>query len=230
MIRIGICDDERAVHEQVNAYLDAHTWENEFELVHFFDGQELLSYDDAIDILLLDISMPGADGIEVGRRLKKSRKVGRIIMLTSMVERFPEAFEIEAYRFVPKPIEEEKLIRAIEDSLATFIGTDSVEVFQGNLKYEFPQKEISYVSKVYSRTEVIVGNTAFQSTLTLDEWSGILDARMFFQVHRSYIVNLDKIQDIDEEIWLQSGEKLPIARRRKSELMKCYMQYDLRYR
>jgi DNA-binding LytR/AlgR family response regulator len=49
-------------------------------------------------------------------------------------------------------------------------------------------------------------------------------------VHRSYIVNLDKIQQIDEEIRLQSGEKLPVARRRKAELMKCYMQYDLRYR
>jgi DNA-binding LytR/AlgR family response regulator len=230
MITIGICDDERAVHEQVKAYLDAHTWENELELIHFYDGQELLSYDNAIDILLLDISMPGPDGIEVGRRLKKSRKAGRIIMLTSMVERFPEAFEIEAYRFVPKPVEEEKLIRAIEDSLATFIGTDIVEVFQGNLKYDFPQKEISYISKVYSRTEVIVGKTAFQSDLTLDEWSGILDARMFFQVHRSYLVNLDKIQHIDEEIRLESGEKLPVARRRKADLMKCYMQYDLRYR
>jgi DNA-binding LytR/AlgR family response regulator len=231
MIRIGICDDEMIVHDQVKKSICGHDFGIiKIEPISFMNGQELLEYDQTIDILLLDICMPGLDGIEIGQRLKKNRTIGKIIMLTSMVERFQEAFEIEAYRFVTKPIDEDKLIKAIEDAMATFIGTEPIEVFLENVKYSFQQKEICYVSKAGSRTEVVVGSTMFQSELTLGEWNKVLDERMFFQIHKSYIVNLGKIEAVEEKIRLQSGEKLPVAKRRRTDLMKHYMQYDLRYR
>lgn len=53
---------------------------------------------------------------------------------------------------------------------------------------------------------------------------------MFLQIHKSYIVNLSQIERIEDKLILKNGEILPIARRRKSELLKRFMQYDLRYR
>lgn len=230
MIRIGICDDEIAVHNQVKKSVDGHDFKTQIEIISFMNGQALLEYDQIIDILLLDICMPGNDGIEVGHLLKRNGMPGKIIMLTSMVERFQEAFEIEAFRFVTKPVDEKKLIKAIEETIRTFIGSDTIEVHLENVKYSFQQREISYISRVGSRTEVIVGNTAFQSPQTLGDWEKVLDDRLFFQVHKSYIVNLSKIDSIGEQIQLQSKEVLPVAKRRRSDLMKHYMQYDLRYR
>lgn len=230
MIRIGICDDEIAVHNQVKKSVIGHDFETQIEIISFMNGQALLEYDQIIDILLLDICMPGIDGIEVGHLLKRNGMPGKIIMLTSMVERFQEAFEIEAFRFVTKPVDEKKLIKAIEETIRTFIGSDTIEVHLENVKHSFQQREISYISRVGSRTEVIVGNTAFQSPQTLGDWEKVLDDRLFFQVHKSYIVNLSKIDSIGEQIQLQSKEVLPVAKRRRSDLMKHYMQYDLRYR
>ena len=151
-------------------------------------------------------------------------------MLTSMVERFQEAFEIEAYRFITKPIDCEKLVKAIREAIDTFVGCVPIEVYQSNQKYRFQQRQIRYIGRMTSRTEVIIGRESFQSGMTLADWEKVLDSRMFLQVHKSYIVNLSQIERIEDKIILKNGEILPIARRRKSELLKRFMQYDLRYR
>lgn len=227
---IGICDDEAVAHRQVKAYIENIDFGVVFDIIDFESGKELLAYAGAIDILLLDIAMPELDGIEIGHRLKTRHNIGRIIMLTGMIERFPEAFEIEAYRFVKKPIERDRLIKAIREAVNTFLGCSPVEVYQNNQKYVLKQRQIRYISRLNSRTEVIIGRESFQSPMTLREWEEQLDMRLFLQVHKSYIVNLSEIDEIEEKIILKNGEIIPIARRRKNELRKQFMQYDLKYR
>ena len=99
-MKLGICDDEAVVHHQVKEYIEGIDFGVSLELVDFYNGKELLESTSQIDILLLDICMPELDGIEIGRKLKGNLNIGKIIMLTSMVERFQEAFEIEAYRWM----------------------------------------------------------------------------------------------------------------------------------
>ena len=105
-----------------------------------------------------------------------------------------------------------------------------IEVYQSNQKYRFQQRQIRYIGRMTSRTEVIIGRESFQSGMTLADWEKVLDSRMFLQIHKSYIVNLSQIERIEDKLILKNGEILPIARRRKSELLKRFMQYDLRYR
>lgn len=230
MIKIGICDDEAVLHNQVKKIVSEYDFGVVAEIIDFMSGSELLEYGEYIDILLLDICMPEMDGIEVGHLLKKQRNIGKVIMLTSLTERFQEAFEIEAYRFVIKPIEPQKLIKAIEDAIKAFVGNEMIEVYFENKKYSFQQNEITYISKHQSRTELVIGKEVFQSTWTLSEWITLLDDRMFFQIHKSHIVNLSMISKITDKIYLISGEVLPVAKRRKNELLQKYMEYDLRYR
>lgn len=229
-MKLGICDDEEVVHRQVKEYIAGIDCGVPLEIIDFYCGSELLKYKNPVDILLLDICMPELDGIQIGQRLKEKHTVGKIIMLTSMIERFQEAFEIEAYRFITKPIDRQKLAKAIREAIGTFIGGNLVEVYQNNRKYNFQQRQICYISREGSRTEVIIGRECFQSGRTLGEWEKELDSRLFVQVHKSYIVNLSQIEGIEDRILLKSGEIIPVARRRKSELRKQLMQYDLRYR
>ena len=103
-------------------------------------------------------------------------------------------------------------------------------MYLANQKYRFQQRQIRYISKLASRTEVIIGRESFQSDMILAEWEDALDPRMFLQVHKSYIVNLSESERIEDKIMLKNGEILPVARRRKSELLNRFIQYDLRYR
>lgn len=230
MIKIGICDDELAIHNQVKKYILDKDFGEKIEIVSFLNGADLLEYGDTIDILLLDIVMPEIDGIDVGRLVSRQKNAPKIIMLTSMRERFKEAFEISAYRFVTKPIVQSELIQAILDAVKTFVGNSTVEVYRDSRKYGFQQKQIVYISKVQSRTEVIIGEKAYQSMYSLEEWEAALDERIFFRVHKSYIVNFSYIDRIEDKIYLTSEEVLPVAKRRKNALMQRYIQYDLEFR
>lgn len=225
-MKLGICDDEAVVHHQVKEYINDIDFGIPLEVTDFYNGEALIESASQIDILLLDICMPGLDGIEVGRKLKGNVNIGKIIMLTSMLERSPEAFEIETYRFITKPIDRKKLVNVIREAIDTFVGCTQIEVYLDNQKYRFQQRQIRYISKLTSRTEVIIGRASFQSGMTLAEWEKVLDARMFLQVHKSHIVNLSEIERIEDKIMLKNGEILPVARRRKSELLNRFIQYD----
>lgn len=179
MIKIGICNAEIAIHNQVKKIIFANSFETKVELICFMSGKELLEYNGNIDILLFDISMLGKEGIRKEVFKKRYISIGKIIVLTDLVERFQEAFEIGAYRFITNDTIDERLIKAIKEAMATFIGNAIVEVYLESAKYNFEQREITYISKNQSRTEVIVANIVFHSIHTLLEWKQILDNRLF---------------------------------------------------
>ena len=77
---------------------------------------------------------------------------------------------------------------------------------------------------------MIIGEKAYQSTYSLEDWEAALDERIFFRVHKSYIVNFSYIDRIEDKIYLTSEEILPVAKRRKNALMQRYIQYDLEFR
>ena len=122
MLKIGICDDEQIVSEILKRKVEICLREAgvQAEITLFSQGQDLLETGEDLDILFLDIEMPEMDGIEVGKKLRQKGNDFKIIVATSMVERFKEAFYIDAFRFVTKPFEMEE-IRAIGGEVELFI-------------------------------------------------------------------------------------------------------------
>ena len=158
-IRIGICDDTEAIHDQLRKYIKTNFAE-EISFADFMDGRELVEYQGEIDALFLDIDMPRLDGIEAGRILHKRGFSGKIILLTSVKERATEGYEIGVYRYLPKPIEEKKLVKIIQEVQECFAGMELVEISAEGEKYQIHQRNISYIARLphSSQTEVIVGN------------------------------------------------------------------------
>ena len=122
MLKIGICDDEQIVSEILKRKVEICLREAgvQAEITLFSQGQDLFETGEDLDILFLDIEMPEMDGIEVGKKLRQKGNDCKIIVATSMVERFKEAFYIDAFRFVTKPFEMEE-IRAIGGEVELFI-------------------------------------------------------------------------------------------------------------
>jgi DNA-binding LytR/AlgR family response regulator len=175
--------------------------------------------------------MPEMDGIEVAERLNLKGIDYKIVMLTGKSERFKEAFKIGAFRFVTKPIATEELFEAIDDVRKCMIGGETANVICGGNPYEIHQKDIIYIEGNKSVTNIYTKNKAYHSHLSLGGWTEQLEEKMFFQCHKSYIVNLAVIEEIDEDIaTLVTEERVPIARRRKKALLQAFMEYDTRYR
>ena len=116
MIKIGICDDQEIMQKKLKEILCDCLVELkiEAEIFIYLSGKDVLSNSMKLDLLFLDIEMPEMDGIETGLALKKQGFVGKIIMASSAVERFKEAFTIQAFRFVTKPFEKSEILKVLK--------------------------------------------------------------------------------------------------------------------
>ena len=230
---IGVCDDVDGVHSIVEDLIKEYV-ENrdiDIELVNFKSAMEVLESKADMKMLLLDIEMPQMDGIELGRRLKQQGADYKIIMLSGMFERFKEAFEIEAYRFVTKPIDKDELFRAIDDVAKNLIMYKEVQVHRDGISINILQKDIIYIESNRCCTYVYTLNQEYRSDETLNSWMDILDNRHFYRCHKSYIVNLAQIADINARTLILSNEnKVVVARREFKAFMQSYINFDLYWR
>lgn len=94
MIRIGICDDEKYIvpilKEKIASCIRKYT--TDVEYLEFFSGEELINCEKELDILFLDIDMPGLDGIAAGKIFRTRQRDCKIIMATGRADRMKEAF------------------------------------------------------------------------------------------------------------------------------------------
>ena len=209
-LRLAICDDEQYVHDIVRGLLDDYTEEKgiSYEMHHIYSAQELLSFQEEIDFLLLDIDM-----------------------LTSKAERFKEAFKIRAFRFVTKPVFKEELFEAVDEVRERMIGRDRIQAYQDGVLHEIVQRDILYLMADGNAVQIFTERQEYRSEKPLREWAEELDERMFFDCHRSYIVNLGKIVEIEKDMAVMlTGEKVSIARRKRTRLQQSFMMFDARRR
>ncbi len=230
---VGICDDEYYVHSIIMETLNANAQNMglRFSFLHFYSAYGLLSAEETMDCLLLDIDMSVTDGIEAARQLNRRGMLYKIIIITSKTERFKEGFEIGAFRFVTKPISDRELCKAIEDVHKCRIGVDKIQVYRDGISYNIMQKDILFIMANNSSTIVYADNNEFRSGLSLIKWEALLDARLFYKCHKSYLLNLGAISDIKNKYAiLKSGDKVEISRRKMKEIFVKYMEYDTKYR
>lgn len=228
-MKIGICDDEKFVHEEVAELIQifCKKYHEKYSLFSFTSAEQLLKSTEKLDCLLLDIQMPGLDGISAAKLLRKKGKNYPIIMLTSRDDRFKEAFEIGAFRFVTKPIEREELFRSLEAFQIQNIKNAEIEAYWERRSYRLKVGDILYITSCKSHSLIYSRKKEYRSEYSLKQWMERLDSRLFFQCHKSYIVNLSMIDTIESgRVSLVDGEKILVSRREQTALRKAYMQYD----
>lgn len=231
-MRIVICDDERRIcailAEKVGKLCP------DADIITYTSGKELLEADELPDILLLDIKMPGIDGMEVARILRDKdwRKI--LIFITSEEGQVFNSFDLHAFHFLVKPVADEKLeevlrsaIKELERMKCLPDQTEKyIDIQSGTAHIRINLMELIY-AEVYNRKTII-------HTKTKDiEYYGQLSAlekivgKEFYRIHRSYLVNMKYIERYDKaNLILVNGDTVPIARRGYEGFLKAYMEYS----
>ncbi len=135
MIHIAICDDEKYMSDHIKTLAsDFFRKKNrEIRLRIFSSGEELLSGGGQIDICFLDIQMKGMDGMETARRLRADKFQGFLIFITVLKEMVFSSFEVQAYDYLLKPVEEKQFEKTMERLYASMrsAGEDSMLIQKG---------------------------------------------------------------------------------------------------
>lgn len=228
-VKIGLCDDESIIMEILKRQIETVMKKVgiDFEIKTFSSGKKLLSTVNSFHLVFLDLQMPEIDGIELGRRIRMKNPKCKTIIATGQVERFKEAFHVNAFRFITKPFCQEEVEEAICSFLKGRMGRKKISVYQNRVLYDIEQRDITYLLAYGSYIEVATENGIFRKEISLSDAEELLDNRMFFRVHRKYIVNMEKIEVYqDGNIWVNE-RKIEVARRKKREFEKKYMEFDL---
>lgn len=174
-----------------------------------------------VDLLLLDIEMPGMSGIELTRNLGKKAPV--IIFTTVKTDYAVEAFELNVADYLIKPVSPARFIQAIakaKEIIQDAPVTDNEFVFirdNGVLK-KIKVDEILYLEAMgdYVKLHTVQKYHAIHTTLKAVEEK--LPAAKFMRVHRSYIISLDKIESIEDGTIVMGKHAVPVADAYRSAL------------
>ena len=133
---IGICDDLKAAVLELQGIIEEYCRKKEItaDIVTFDRGEEALLHIDSVDILFLDIQMPGKNGMETARALRKRGMDTILIFVTAIEEYVFQAFDVGAFHYLVKPFEQEKFAEVLRNAIKQKINKKANET-------EFPKKE-----------------------------------------------------------------------------------------
>lgn len=214
-MRIAICDDEQNVGTILEKYL--REWFNrkaieQPEYIYYPSGEALLAEEKNIDIAFLDVRMDGISGIEVGQKLRSKNHDVIIFMETSYLEYLDDAMRFHVFRYLTKPIEQDRLFRNMEDAMNQYLKIQrshrqiQVRCNDGSI-YMVPVSAIIYVEAKDHRTFLYTRVQTYVSWEPLEKWVSELDIKSFFRTHRSFIVNLEYVTSFTKiRVYLCDGQ------------------------
>lgn len=215
-VKICICDDSSEERISINALVREWAQQSGTDVsVSEFPTAEafLFGYEDLMpDIVLLDIEMPGMNGVELAKHLRKGNKLIQIVFITGFSEYIAEGYEVAALHYLLKPISPEKLFLTLDRAL------EKQEIDGRKIVLETPVEtvllpiyEIRYI-EVIKNYITVYAEGSYTVRKTLKEIERELDER-FLKVGRSYIVNLYFVSRVTRsEIFLRGSGSVPLPR------------------
>lgn len=200
----------------------------EIRLRTFLSGEELLNYDGQIDILFLDIQMNGMDGMETARKLRADKFRGFLIFITVLKEMVFQSFEVQAYDYLVKPVEEKQFEGTMERLLASMqsVGEDSLLVQKGYEGRIIRKDEIVFCEIIDRK---IYLNLVSDEVLDYYERIENLETKLgghFFRCHRSYLINLKHLKGYKNgTAYMDNGKEVPVSRLRSKEFSSVVLRY-----
>lgn len=233
MIKIAILEDEKAAAKKLTTFFDRYTAEHpdvEFDITHFNDGLSLLdNYRDHYDVFLLDIQMPGINGMETAHRIREIDSEVMIIFVTNMVEYAVEGYDVRAFDFILKPVTYAAFLPKLERILrAIAIHKDAVMV---KLKMKEGMQWVSSNDILYlevSNHDVFLrlsNGTILRQPGPLSKFEKSLETVSFARNNACYLVNLKHIRGIHGDFVDIGEERLPISKSKRKEFLSQLAQY-----
>lgn len=217
MVQIAVCDDQKMVCEKIKEMI-LKGEENQYKVDLFQSGEELLKSGKNYEILFLDIDMPGIDGIQTAKEIRKTDKRVEIVYITNYGGFAGYAFGVHAFGYLLKPVKEQdikKQLKEVMEYRKKEQQKPEVELHTKTGRIRLPVEDIYYFE--YSSRMLIV-HTEKGSYYEQKKISDCLEKMRpygFAMPHKSFVVNLDQVRGIKGyEITLMDGSIIPLSQKK----------------
>lgn len=237
MITIAACDDKEQDLQKLIEYIDKEftRLQVQYKIIPCSNGQDLLYVQDEVgkfDIVFLDIELERDNGIEVAQELKKNNPCCQIIFVSGYNRYYKEAFRVQPFQFVDKPIKKEEIIQVIQDVAEVVIDNDEVFSFE----YKWQQYRILLKDILYFVSDSRMIFLFTQDGKKYEFYGKLSDVEedinkqtdTFLRVHKSYLINMTYIKIFNsEKVIMQDDKVVQISTRKRKSVMEAYMRYAL---
>jgi two-component system LytT family response regulator/two-component system response regulator LytT len=236
-IRTLLVDDERLATDEL-AYLLKDF--SDIEIIGTaVNGLEAVDMIESLapDLVFLDVQMPGVNGLGVIRKLReKSTPMPRFVLTTAFDHYAVEAFHHEALDYLLKPVDHERLAVTVDRARrAIASGVKGVPVAEHPAPPRSPAQRTKLLIKASNRNFIVDANDMIYATIqdglisvvstrleglsnyrTIEELQSNLDPEVFWRVHRSYLVNINRIKEVIP--WFKSSYQLKMDDKNQTEI------------
>lgn len=225
MIKSIIIEDELMAMKSLERLC---TKVSDLELVNqFHNGYEAIEFlkKEQIDLIFLDVEMPDISGFEV---LDKLDEIPQVIFTTSNKEYAFDAYEYDITDFIKKPVEEKRFNKALEkvrENLARLNhvrqASEKREIYvRVDGKYvRLPYSDILYFENIGDYMKVFTLDGMYVIHASIKHITSNVNHSSFLKVHRSYVVNLEHVKDIQDGTLVIGKKVIPVSRAHRPVLL-----------
>lgn len=236
-MRVIICDDDefvrRRLHDNIKLAFKSMRksgYPGLLECDEFDNGKDLLEDNGEKNLVFLDIEMPGADGISVGRALKQADSDVLIAYVTSHTEYLDDAMSFCVFRYISKPLNQERIVKCICDALNILCKRRiNVVVDEGNcMCRKVNTYDIVMVEKDARRLKLhMKDGEVIRIMGTINDFMIGLNPLIFAMCHRSFIINFKYVSKIDKNtVYLCGGKYMAyLSRNRYTSIKEAFINY-----
>lgn len=230
MIRIAVVEDEAAYTRQLTEYLSRYEAESResISVATFSDGDEIVErYKSQFDIILMDVEMQFMDGMTAAREIRRLDPEVVIIFITNMAQYAIQGYAVDALDYVLKPVSyfafSQRLDRAISRMKKRAAHCLTIPVKGGARRLD-----VSQLYYIESQDHDLIFHTAagtFISTLTMRDMEERLAENHFFRGNKSYLINLEHVDGVQDGCAVVKGERLHLSRPRRGAFLEALADY-----
>lgn len=229
---IAICDDEKQIVNNIKQHLIFYSHDRNIDLeIHdFYSSADLLNSKIKFNIAILDVEMPGINGIELGKKLRIKNSHIVLLYITAYNQYLDEALNLNAARFFEKPLDSQRFYNGLDNAIKRIDDT-TIKFFLKDQKTSFlvNADDIIYVEIEqlgHRKTNVITINGTYVSSNKITFWEEKLISTVFVKTHKSYIINMNYITKYERDsLELANAYTVPISRNYQVSFHKNFIRF-----
>ena len=229
-LNIAICEDEKEIRDDLARLVRASFTDS--AVTTYSSGTALLAAGSSFDVYLLDIEMPGENGMETAKHIRQKDEDAIIVFVTGYDGYMQDAFDVRAFHYLLKPVNEDKLREVLLRAASEKEKSSRKEPASLLIKTAgvFKKVYLEDITYIESNNKKVILHLSDGSHLEMyakmEEMENDLDSS-FFRCHRFFIVNMKYITAYSaDEITLKSNNSILISGRKYADFVKAYLRYN----